>query len=51
MTLGPRPARRNDRRRLGPGHSTHAVFGDGSAALTIRTFSGDIVIYQALDDA
>jgi len=43
MTLGPTSAR-NDRRRPGPGHSTHAVFGDGSAALTIRTFSGDIVI-------
>ena len=24
--------------------ATHGVFGDGSAALTIRTFSGDIVI-------
>jgi 3-oxoacyl-[acyl-carrier-protein] synthase III len=43
MTLGPTTAR-NDRRRPGPGHSTHAVFGDGSAALVIRTFSGDIVI-------
>jgi DUF4097 and DUF4098 domain-containing protein YvlB len=36
---------RNGRRRVaGPGRATHAVFGDGSAALTIRTFSGDIVI-------
>lgn len=43
MTLGPTNAR-TDRRRPGPGHSTHAVFGDGSAALVIRTFSGDIVI-------
>src|SRR5262245_23793890 len=43
MTIGPTSAR-NDRRRPGPGHSTHAVFGDGSAALVIRTFSGDIVI-------
>jgi len=44
MTLGPTSSR-NDRRRPGPpGHSTHAVFGDGSAALVIRTFSGDIVI-------
>ena len=42
MTLGPTSANRNERRR--PGHSTHAVFGDGSAALVIRTFSGDIVI-------
>lgn len=43
MTLGPTTAR-TDRRRPGPGHSTRAVFGDGSAALVIRTFSGDIVI-------
>src|SRR5439155_25707276 len=34
----------NDRRRFGPGRSVHAVFGDGGATLTIRTFSGDIVI-------
>jgi len=43
LTIGPTTAR-TDRRRPGPGHSTHAVFGDGSAMLTIRTFSGDIVI-------
>jgi DUF4097 and DUF4098 domain-containing protein YvlB len=35
---------RNDRRRPGPGRATHAVYGDGSATLNIRTFSGDIVI-------
>ena len=35
---------RNDRRRAGPGRATHAVYGDGSATLNIRTFSGDIVI-------
>jgi DUF4097 and DUF4098 domain-containing protein YvlB len=35
---------RNDRRRIGPGRATHAVYGDGSATLNIRTFSGDIVI-------
>jgi len=35
---------RTDRRRLGPGRATHAVYGDGSATLNIRTFSGDIVI-------
>jgi DUF4097 and DUF4098 domain-containing protein YvlB len=38
---------RNGRRRVvgrGPGRSTHAVYGDGSATLIIRTFSGDIVI-------
>jgi len=33
-----------DDRRRGPRRSTHAVFGDGGATLTIRTFSGDIVI-------
>ena len=43
VTLGGTSAR-DDRRRIGPGHSTHAVFGDGGATLTIRTFSGDIVI-------
>jgi putative adhesin len=43
VTLGPTSAR-DDRRRFGPGRSTHAVFGDGSAALLVRTFSGDIVI-------
>jgi DUF4097 and DUF4098 domain-containing protein YvlB len=32
-------------RRRGPGNrSIRGTFGDGSAALTIRTFSGDIVI-------
>ncbi|HYM24453.1 MAG TPA: DUF4097 family beta strand repeat-containing protein [Vicinamibacterales bacterium] len=34
---------RSDRRRFGS-RSMHAVFGDGSATLTINTFSGDIVI-------
>ena len=43
VTLGPTSSR-NDGGRPGPGRSTHAVFGDGSATLTIRTFSGDIVI-------
>ena len=42
VTLG--PAGRNDRGRPGPGRTMHAVFGDGGATLTIRTFSGDIVI-------
>jgi DUF4097 and DUF4098 domain-containing protein YvlB len=41
LTLG---ATRGDERRRGPMHATRGVFGDGSAALTIRTFSGDIVI-------
>lgn len=43
LVLGPTSAR-NDRRRPGPSHATRAVFGDGSAVLTLRTFSGDIVI-------
>lgn len=43
VTLGGQ-SDRNDRRRGEPGRATHAVFGDGSATLNIRTFSGDIVI-------
>lgn len=43
VTLGPTSGR-DDRRRVGPGRTMHAVFGDGGATLTIRTFSGDIVI-------
>lgn len=31
-------------RRRGPGQAMHATFSDGSAALTLNTFSGDIVI-------
>jgi DUF4097 and DUF4098 domain-containing protein YvlB len=37
--------RRDGRRSYGPRRTTmHATFGDGSAALIIRTFSGDIII-------
>jgi DUF4097 and DUF4098 domain-containing protein YvlB len=43
LTIGPTTAR-DGRRRPGPGHSTHGVFGDGSATVTVRTFSGDIII-------
>jgi Toastrack DUF4097 len=43
VTLGPTSGR-NERGRAGPGRTMHAVFGDGGATLTIRTFSGDIVI-------
>ena len=43
VTLGGTNAR-SDRGRPGPGHATHAVFGDGSATLNLRTFSGDIVL-------
>jgi len=42
LTLG--ASARDDRRRFGPGRRTRATFGDGSAALTVRTFSGDINI-------
>ncbi|MGE5245668.1 MAG: DUF4097 family beta strand repeat-containing protein [Betaproteobacteria bacterium] len=31
-------------RRHGPGQAMHATFGDGSAALNLNTFSGDIVV-------
>jgi DUF4097 and DUF4098 domain-containing protein YvlB len=43
VTLGGTTAR-SDRGRPGPGRATHAVFGDGSATLNLRTFSGDIVL-------
>jgi DUF4097 and DUF4098 domain-containing protein YvlB len=32
------------RARRGPGDSMHATFGDGTARLTLRTFSGEVVI-------
>ncbi len=49
MTIGGDSARRgvDDRgRRRGddPRHAMRATFGDGSATLTIRTFSGNIII-------
>jgi DUF4097 and DUF4098 domain-containing protein YvlB len=43
ITIGPTTAR-GERRRFGPGRSIRGVFGDGSAALTVRSFSGDIII-------
>lgn len=43
LTLG--SGSRQDERRRGPvNRATRGVFGDGSATLLIRTFSGDIVI-------
>ena len=45
VTLEPAAAR-TGRRRSGAGRTTRAVFGDGSADLTITTFSGDIVIQR-----
>lgn len=48
MTIGGDSARRNDNprgRRDGmSNHSMRATFGDGSATLVVRTFSGDILI-------
>jgi DUF4097 and DUF4098 domain-containing protein YvlB len=43
ITIGGSPTGRDDRRR-GPGRAIRGTFGDGSASLMIRTFSGDIVI-------
>ena len=48
LTIGGDSARRNDgprgRRDLVNNHSMRATFGDGSATLVVRTFSGDIII-------
>jgi DUF4097 and DUF4098 domain-containing protein YvlB len=43
VMLGPASGR-SERGHPGPGRAMHAVFGDGGATLTVRTFSGDIVI-------
>jgi DUF4097 and DUF4098 domain-containing protein YvlB len=37
---------RSGGRRFGPGRDIRGTFGDGSATLAIRTFSGDIVIIK-----
>jgi DUF4097 and DUF4098 domain-containing protein YvlB len=47
LTIGGDSARRDGGRRsrdVGNLHNMRATFGDGSATLTIRTFSGDVVI-------
>lgn len=48
MTIGGDSARRNDgprgRRDVMNNHAMRATFGDGSATLVVRTFSGDIII-------
>ena len=49
LTIGGDAARRNDSPRGrrdsgGNSHSMRATFGDGSATLVVRTFSGDIII-------
>jgi len=43
LTMGA-TGRSSEGRRGGRGESMHATYGDGSAVLTIRTFSGDVVI-------
>jgi DUF4097 and DUF4098 domain-containing protein YvlB len=43
VTIGA-AGQRGDRRRLGPGRAIQGVYGDGSATLTVRTFSGEIII-------
>lgn len=44
MTVGGDRNPDNRRGRRGPGDSLQATFGDGSASLNLRTFSGNIVI-------
>jgi len=48
LTIGGDSARRNDaprgRRDGANNHSMRATFGDGSATIVVRTFSGDIII-------
>ena len=48
LTIGGDSARRNDgprgRRDAADNHSMRATFGDGSATIVVRTFSGDIII-------
>ena len=49
LTIGGNSARRNDasprsRRDAVNNHSMRATFGDGSASVVVRTFSGDIII-------
>ena len=48
VTIGGSTSRGDDRQRvrMGIGRSVHGVNGDGSATLTLRTFSGDIVIIK-----
>jgi DUF4097 and DUF4098 domain-containing protein YvlB len=48
LTIGGPGSQRDDspRNRRGPlsNHSMRATFGDGSATIVVRTFSGDIII-------
>jgi DUF4097 and DUF4098 domain-containing protein YvlB len=47
LTIGGDADRSRDERRHGPGNRrVHATFGDSSAVIVIRTFSGDITIQK-----
>ena len=45
VTIGGDTERNRDERRHGMhGHRVQGTFGDGSAVITVRTFSGDITV-------
>ena len=46
ITIGGSQSGRPERPRFGPGRSLRGTFGDGSASLSLRTFSGDVVIQK-----
>jgi len=47
LTIGGDVDRGREERRHGPNtHRIHGTFGDGSAVITVRTFSGDIAIQK-----
>ena len=46
ITIGGSQSGRPERPRFGPGRSIRGTFGDGSASLSLRTFSGDVVIQK-----
>jgi DUF4097 and DUF4098 domain-containing protein YvlB len=47
LTIGGNADRGRDERRHGPNsHRVQGTFGDGSAVITVRTFSGDIAIQK-----
>jgi DUF4097 and DUF4098 domain-containing protein YvlB len=46
ITIGGQQTGRPDRPGFGPGRSIRGTFGDGSASLSLRTFSGDVIIQK-----
>ena len=44
ITIGGSQTGRPERQGFGPGRSIRGTFGDGSASLSLHTFSGDVVI-------